>query len=107
MSNYGSMFYKKDGSTTLNTRRHILGHRWYGHRTNFPGFNHKRPLAGLPVATNMYPGSQTSLTTNQNIDNIYIRGSGVGAIRTQLRRYKTARASDGTCICGYPTSPGN
>tara|TARA_B110000285_G_C14751796_1_gene435526 strand:+ start:89 stop:406 length:318 start_codon:yes stop_codon:yes gene_type:complete len=99
MSNYSSLFYTKNDSSTVSRRPHILGHRWYGHRTNFPGFNYKRAPAGASASTKMYPGARTSGNTNQTIENVYIRGSGVGADRRQVRRYKTIRAGDGECLC--------
>jgi hypothetical protein len=99
MSNYSSLFYTKNNNSPISTRPHILGHRWYGNRTNFPGFNYKQAPAGAPASTKMYPGAQTSGSTNRTIENVYVRGSGVGAERTRIRRYKTIKAGDGKCLC--------
>lgn len=90
------MYATTEGYAHVATPR-ILGHRWYGQRTQFPGFNYKKKPAMGPKICRNYPGSG-SLSEKQTFDNVYTSGSGVGATSVALRRAKF-RGATASNVC--------
>jgi len=69
-------------------RTTMPGFRWYGRRTNFPGFLHKTAPPAGPRSTMFYPGASTGHLN----ENKYISGSGVGATSRFVKRAKRQNA---------------
>jgi hypothetical protein len=105
---YSSLFYTNVGYTP-EYHSPSPGFRWYGRRTNFPGFNYKKKPPMGPKTTSFHPGARTSGTTSQNIENVYIPGSGVGAKSKVNRRvlYKNASTCCGNNMGVKRTLPNN